>query len=178
MKQSFVHYGFNASRGIAKELIHSARDSPPGSPLHLASLVFAAFTYESALNQLGRLTFDAWDQHLDRLSIEGKLALLTEKARVEVDASRRPFQSLSLLLNVRNALAHPKISELDVTPEQLADPSKWPKPKWRTQAENLSASDALDDVEVVVSTLEQRLGVQLPPRFLLAEVVHNQAARL
>lgn len=171
MKNYFVHYGFNESYGIAKDLANVDANERPDATRHLASLVFIAFTYESAINHLGELTFPTWREHFERLSPEAKLALLADKSSIKTDFSCRPFQSFSTVFKVRNALAHPKVSELEVRAEHLNTPSEWPQPKWKAQASNLKMCDALSDLDGIILLLENALQVHLPPRFLLAEHV-------
>lgn len=174
MKQFFVHYGFNESHGIAAALAKNEASSKPGTPEHLAAIVFLAFTYESALNHLGCLSIQSWEEHFERLSPEGKLALLTDRAKLTPDFNVVPYQSFKVLFKIRNSLAHPKVSVMEVSDEQLKNPKKWPRPKWMLQAGSLSIQSALSDLDAVIQELQSALHVSLPPKFLLAELVQRK----
>jgi hypothetical protein len=177
MDQVFTHYGFNESHGIASDLAKNEASHKPGTPEHLAAILFVAFTYESALNHLGSLSVQSWEEHFERLSPEAKLVLLAERAGLKPDFNAAPYQSFKLLFKIRNSLAHPKVSKIEVSNEQLKDPKKWPRPKWMIQAEGLSVRDALADLDSVVQELQASLGVNLPPKFLLMELFERNGSR-
>jgi|GEM_PF-5585255 len=168
MKHYFAHYGFNQSYGIAKELAKADENGKTEPTKHLASLVFIAFTYESAINHIGELTFPSWKEHFEKLSPEAKLTLLSDKSGEVLDFGCRPFQSFNTIFKVRNALAHPKVSELEVSEEHLDEPDKWPQPKWKSMAKNLKLTDAIADLDAIILRLENSLGIHLPPRLILA----------
>jgi hypothetical protein len=177
LMKKFIHYGFNESHGIASDLSRSEAAQKHGTAEHLAAIVFIAFTYESALNHLGVTCVPSWEEHFERLSPEAKLALLTERAKLQPDFHSPPYQSFKLVFKIRNALAHPKISKLQVSEEQLKSPQVWPKPKWMSQAKGLSIESALADLDSVIDALQRALRIELPPRFLLTELVEFETVR-
>ena len=73
----------------------------------MASLTFTAFTLEAYLNRIGKRTFECWDD-LERPPSFAKINVLAEKLKVKKDDSKRPFQTVKILFDFRNEVAHGK----------------------------------------------------------------------
>ena len=78
-------------------LLENAKEQRPGFHYEtLAAVLMAAFKFEAFLNHLVALTISFWSS-IERLPHRNKLELLATHLNIEMDQSRRPFQTLSKL---------------------------------------------------------------------------------
>lgn len=98
----------------------------------IPSMAFSVFRIEALCNIYGRRLFPHWD-HFESTSFIGKISMISEFVKLEVDFSREPWQTLNKMKSFRNALAHAKpytsSEEHEVAedfPERLLP---FPKPK-------------------------------------------------
>jgi hypothetical protein len=88
----------------------------------LASIVFAAFTYEAFLNMIGQkvLTTAEWKK-VDRASWKEKHRLLFKKLELKSDLSSEPESTLVELFEFRNRIAHGREEEVQIDGISIAD---------------------------------------------------------
>jgi hypothetical protein len=79
----------------------------------MAVVAFSAFCIEAYLNEIGSKIFRHWDLLERSLATSAKLTLISDQLELEIDYSRRPFQSFRDLQLVRNFIAHPKPGEFE-----------------------------------------------------------------
>ena len=93
-----------------------------------AAVVFFAFAFEAYLNHVGAEELQFWDE-IDRISYKKKLTVLSKHLGFTKDVSKRPFQTILKLFELRNALAHGRTENLTIK-----ETSKTPPPHdaaWR-----------------------------------------------
>lgn len=122
----------------------------------LSTMLLAYFTYEAYLNFVGdRFDPGVWNKEKeffnqkDYYGIEGKLKRISEKAgNFELNKSRRPYQTIRLLVRFRSSVVHGKILKYNESIEHHKDhkPDLWPKDAFEFVTSN-NASKAIQDVE-------------------------------
>jgi len=87
-------------------LLDMAEKHAEGSLLNLnGAAVFLAFSFEAYLNHVGAEEISFWND-IDHISHAKKLHVLSKHLNFEANSSRRPFQTLTKLFELRNMLAH------------------------------------------------------------------------
>jgi hypothetical protein len=131
-----------------------------------ASLVFTAFTLEAYLNHIGKIVFECWDD-LDRLSPNAKINVIAEKLKVNNDNSKRPFQTIRILFDFRNDIAHGKTITLsDTKVFQITDKKheiymhESLEPKWVRYCTIDNAEQARVDVEKIMKLFNDSAGMK------------------
>lgn len=71
----------------------------------LGSIIMLAFGFEAYLNHIGSITIKHWS-YLEKDRVLNKYKLLCDEFGIEIDKSKRPYQSLYELFKIRNAIAH------------------------------------------------------------------------
>jgi hypothetical protein len=117
----------------AWHLLDSAEKTKEGRLLNLqAASVFFAFAFEAYLNHVGAAELTFWEE-IDRISYTDKLSVLAKHLGFKADKSRRPFQSIKALFDLRNALAHGRTQRVTVrnsTKEKPANGTAWRQLPW------------------------------------------------
>jgi hypothetical protein len=87
----------------------------------LAATVFAFFAFEGFLNEVGRqIADDVWDKERELFSrgefsgTMGKFLFLADRAELQVQKDRPPYQTVRLLASVRDILVHARTEEVDI----------------------------------------------------------------
>jgi len=142
---------------VASQLLELAKTLETGSLLQLqASAVFHAFTFEAYLNHVGSQEIEFWEE-IDRIPYRKKLWALSKHLKFTFDPSRRPFQTIWVLFDLRDSLAHGKTIEIKHEFETSQDPpddSAWCVLLW----EKLTVSDLerySKDLKAAIETLNQ-----------------------
>lgn len=78
-----------------------------------AATVFFAFSFEAYLNHVGKEEFTFWEE-IDRISHAAKLEILSKHLGFAKDKSKAPFQIISELFKLRDALAHGKTQNVPI----------------------------------------------------------------
>ncbi|SDS98712.1 hypothetical protein SAMN05216271_3281 [Halopseudomonas sabulinigri] len=86
----------------------------------IPSMVFSAFRIEALCNLYGSQLFTHWD-HFESMSFIGKVTLISEFLKMDVDYSSEPWQTLKKIGQFRNALAHAKPLKASETTELPED---------------------------------------------------------
>lgn len=119
--------------------LEQAKKESEGSYFQIiSSLIFTAFTLEAYLNHIGKKLFSCWDELERSLSPQQKMNLITEKSKIVINYSKRPFQTAKQLLKFRNDVAHGKsvilksenilfTSDLDFLNKKLPLEDEWQK---------------------------------------------------
>jgi hypothetical protein len=128
--------------------------------------VFAAFTVEAFLNDVGQRKVRDWATIEPKSSPRQKLLLLREALHWSFDAGKRPFQTFRLMLRVRDALAHGKtvtvVQDVIVT-KPPPDLEPWPEPEWKQLCSDNSTRRMVDDAEAIVRELNKQSGSTRDP---------------
>lgn len=121
----------------------------------IPSMAFSVFHVEALCNIYGSQLFPHWD-HFESTSFIGKIAMISEFLKIEVDFSRQPWQDLNKMKAFRNTLVHAKpqsVSEVHEVPiglpERLA-----PFPKDKKSIRSYSSIEAAERFEKVAEELE------------------------
>ena len=128
--------------------------------------VFAAFAVEAFLNHIGRQKIRAWADIERRLGPREKLLLLRQVAHWSVDESRRPFQTLRKMLQLRDALAHGKTETVvsdAVLKRRPKEVNEWPEPKWKRLCTIPSVKRMVNDAEAIIRDLAKQSGSSRDP---------------
>jgi hypothetical protein len=147
----------------AHNALKHAKGLPTGSLyFYMMAATFSAFTVEAFLNHLGERRVPRWAALERRLGPKEKLILLQQALHLSVDESRRPFQTLSDMLRVRNALAHGRTLEtLSDVPVASAD--RWPEPDWKMLCRPASVGRMVEDADRMVQHLNAQAGIKRDP---------------
>jgi hypothetical protein len=128
--------------------------------------VFASFTVEAFLNHLGLHHVSEWDALEKKLGPREKLILLKQLRKFTVDPSRRPFQSLTPMLRLRDALAHGKtvtVTHDRVISKKPQEDDLWPEPEWKKLCTVAMAKQMVEDAEAMVRDLHEQTGSKRDP---------------
>ena len=128
--------------------------------------VFAAFTVEGFLNHLGQARVSDWESLERKLGPREKLLLLRQLLKLSVDESRRPYQTLRTMLQLRDALAHGKTQTKafdEVVKGQPREEHLWPEPDWKKLCTLASATRLVKDAEAIVRDLNTQSGSRRDP---------------
>lgn len=148
-------------------LLTAGQANPAGSAHQFrASLVFTAFTLEAFLNHIGPDLYECW-RDLEFLSPRSKLNLVCEHVGVQADYSRRPWQTIKLLFDFRNLVAHGRSTKETATfivPTSIADTLCLIATKWEAFGTKENAIRAREDVESIIRILcaTEDLSIETP----------------
>lgn len=144
-------------------LLENARKCRPGYHYEtLASVVMAAFKFEAFLNHLGFLVLPFWTA-IERLPHKNKLVILAKHLNIEMDCGKRPFQTLALLFQARDGIAHGKpelietVTIKDGLPNELD--AERPQTKWESICTLDFAERAYDDTEQIALAFWNASGI-------------------
>ena len=126
--QSFTHqHLWNAGKAL---LSQPETRSPTDGYFLMAGMLMAYFAYEAYLNFVGpRVDQEAWKNERESFGkqpyrgTEGKLTRICEKIGIEVDRSKRPYQTIRELKKLRDFLAHGKLESYAYEIEVMEDDS-------------------------------------------------------
>lgn len=146
-------------------VLKAGQAQPVGSSWQfLSSIVLSAFAFEAYLNHAGQNNFASWDG-LERLSTPDKFAFLCEmfKAQFSTKKGERPLNTIKMLLDFRNTLAHGKTEVLKPPPkeqdvDEYLDASLGERPlaEWERQIQNSNFAQLVRaDVETVLTELHR-----------------------
>ena len=127
----------------------------------LSALLLSAFSLEADLNYVGPLIERGWSD-FDRAPTLAKLRHVACVLGVQLDPSRRPFQTIIELFAFRNRMAHPRDSQ--VVEEYTSTPEEYqkrfytePRPNWLAFATERNARRCYDDVGATIELLNSKL---------------------
>lgn len=151
----------------ARDALKRAETEPTGAFYFcMMAGVFAAFTVEGFLNHLGQARVRDWETLERKLGPREKLLLLRQMLKLSADESRRPFQTLRVMLRLRDALAHGKTETVvsdRVVKGQPCEEDHWPEPEWKKLCNLASAKRMVEDAEAIVIDLNTQSGSSRDP---------------
>ena len=105
--RSIFEHGYLAS--IAINQLEQAKAELDGHKFRwiIPSMAFSVFRVEALCNVYGRKLFPHWD-HFESTSFIGKIAMISEFLKINIDFSMEPWQTLNKMKSFRNTLAHAK----------------------------------------------------------------------
>lgn len=148
-------HGFLGS--IAINQLNKAKEEEDGFRFRwlIPSMVFSAFRIEALSNLYGNQLFSHWNQ-FESMSFIGKVTLISEFLKMEVDYSAEPWQTLKTIGQFRNTLAHAKplkASETTELPENSPNHFAF-YPKSDKTITSYSSVEAAEKFEEVATLLE------------------------
>jgi hypothetical protein len=133
-------------------LLDRAKNERKGSyHQHLACITFVAFTLEAFLNHIGEELFNSWED-LEQLNVRGKIYVIAEKLKLDIDYGSMPWQIVPELVAFRNKVAHGKnerLFEEVILPQDKYDEylNESLKSNWQNTATLLGAEKFIKHVE-------------------------------
>jgi len=114
-------YEHTLLHSIAIKQIHQAEAEQDGERFSwiIPSMAFSVFYVEALCNIYGEQLFSHWFR-FESTSFIGKIVMISEFLKIEVDFSMEPWQTLNHMKRFRNALVHAKpknASEVHEVPE-------------------------------------------------------------
>jgi hypothetical protein len=156
-------YCYAAAR---RALTQAEREEPGYFYFCMLAGVFSAFTVEAFLNHIGQSRVRDWDVLERKLGPRDKLVVLRQVAHWSADESKRPFQTLSKMLRLRDALAHGKtvtVATDVVLKRHPRDPERLPEPEWKSLCTIVSVRRMVEDCEAIIRDLHRQSGSSRDP---------------
>ena len=155
VKRNVFEHGYLGS--IASNQLSQARKENDGHRFRwiIPSMAFSVFRVEALCNIYGSQLFPHWD-HFESTSFIGKIAMISEFLKIEVDFSRQPWQDLNKMKSFRNTLAHAKpqiVSEIHEIPKCAPERSA-PFPKVKKSFLSYSSIENAERFHEVATELE------------------------
>ena len=127
----------------------------------LSALMLGAFTLEAYLNYVGPVVEPGWDD-FDKASTMAKLRHIASVLRIEIDASRRPVQTIIALFSFRNRMAHPRADRvveeyMSTQDDYLENFYSEPRPKWFAFATEENARRCYEDIGILIKQINASL---------------------
>ncbi len=158
-------YTYSLLHSAAEQGIEQAESTEEGAFYNcMSSIMFSAFCIEAYLNHVAPQLLPHWYCAIERsLSVEGKLEIICDRLDIEVDFSRRPFQSFRDVVKYRNCLAHGRTerrgpeqsTQLSSKGEHIHYPETW----WQKHSTLKFAKQWLHDIEIVIDRIHQAAGL-------------------
>jgi hypothetical protein len=127
------------------------------------SLVMSAFCLEAYLNFAGEQIFSYWN-YIERLQVPNKLGLICKHLQIEMDFSKRPYQSIKQLWGFRNFMAHARTETVKDGRKQPAGVPinrELPQTEWEKLCTDKVATRIIEDVEQVIRDIHTKGGLQI-----------------
>ena len=129
---------------------------------HLACITFVAFTLEAFLNHIGEEQFCSWVD-LEQLNVRGKINVIAEKLKINIDYGSMPWQIVPDLVAFRNKVAHGKnerLFEEVVLPQDKYDEhlNTFLKSDWQKTATQAGAEKFIKHVEALCIKIWEAAG--------------------
>jgi hypothetical protein len=157
------HYKPHAEfyHAVSVHLPHVQEQHPGFYYSLLSAFLLSAFSLEAYLNYIGPLVEPGW-RDFDRAATLAKLRHVACVLDVQLDASRRPIQTIIELFAFRNRMAHPRDSQ--VVEEYTSTPEDYqsrfytePRPDWFAFATEQNASRCYDDIGATIELFNSNL---------------------
>ena len=128
----------------------------------MGALLLSAFAFEGYLNYLGRKLFSSWESFERSLSWQAKVNLIADRIGFDLEPGHRPLQTLKLLFQFRDNVAHPKPREL----QERYETDELEEARFyeglQTEAEKFCTAGnvkrSLEDVEQMIKRLHAKAG--------------------
>jgi hypothetical protein len=151
----------------ARHALEHAEASEHGRTYDCMSVIlFCAFTLEAYFNHLGKEKIRSWVKIERKLGPKEKLALLLDVIKHSVDESRQPFQTLTEIFRLRDALAHGKTEEFKYSGIQRLAANELPRDPevfWLDFCTLDNAKRCFRDTNLMISELHEHAGLPGKP---------------
>lgn len=152
----------------AKHMLELAEATRDGQLYTVTSaLIYCAFTLEAYLNHLGKLQHADWDEIERNYGKRRKYEMLARSAGLQIDYSRRPYNTLVELFAFRDRMAHGRTVTENVSVLIDANAPRLPQivsdSDWQAFATIENARAAIEDVETLVRELHAACGQRSDP---------------
>ena len=130
--------------------------------------LFSAFCLEAYLNHLGAQKFPYWESIERKLGPSEKLKMISHEIGLKLDFGSRPFQSFSILFQLRNSLVHGKTEYLELIDEQILndrEKPRLPEIKWKSLINLDKADQFTEDTKLMIETIHAKSGIRRNPLF-------------
>jgi len=128
----------------------------------MSAMLYSALAIEAYLNHLGSEVFTGHWKDLERMKTREKLIVLSRLVGLEVDRSRRPFQTFDDIQTFRNALVHAQTEHLR---------GEWPDnmaAHWEKAGITLETAECfVADTEAMILELARASGREIPQLSLM-----------
>jgi hypothetical protein len=143
----------------AKVLLGMANKQEDGSYYTImGGLVLTAFGFEAYLNHVGETLIQFWED-IEKIKVRGKYSVLCKVLHIKPDYSSRPHQTLTVLFDFRNSIAHGRtetIDKIDDVDSSLPFYNLMPKTKWEEFCTLDNAQRAYDDTKKIITELHRK----------------------
>jgi len=171
--EGFTHqYLWNCAETL---LSQPETKSPADGYFATAGMLMVYFAYEAYLNLVGpKIDGEAWrdervffSKHPYR-GTDGKLKRICQKIGVEVERSKRPYQTIRELRKLRDFLAHgkPEAYSYDVDVEKGQEPDMFDGLNIYKMVTHENADRAFNDTGEFIDYLHTRIGEKCPDDIL------------
>jgi hypothetical protein len=127
----------------------------------LTAMVFAAFSIEAYLNQLGTSEFPDWAKLERNKSPKQQLEMLTAKRGYSPNFSKPPFGTFDRIFAFRKKIAHGKTERVEVEEIQereLGDQPDLPTTSWESEITLENAVSFVEDAASMIRILHPIFG--------------------
>ncbi len=157
-------YTYSYLHSAALQGIEQAENSEEGAFYNcMSSVVLSAFCIEAYLNHVACRLLPYWDDEVERtLNVHSKLKIISDRVDVELDFSRRPFQSFNEVMKFRNLLAHGKTTTIEKRDNQRMWDGKrisYPDAWWEEHSTLEFAKRWRHDIEAIIEKIHQSAGL-------------------
>ena len=146
----------------ANVLIAKTKQTKEGSYYTtMGALLLSAFTFEAYLNHIGVKKIKFWDE-IESIRVMDKYSVIYKEFDINIDFSRRPYQTLKGLFQFRNAIAHGKSQILKVTKkvDPNCDPYDCsPKTHWEEYCTIENAERVKEDISAIIAEIHEKAGL-------------------
>ena len=136
---------------------------------YITAMVFSAFCIEAFLNHLLMQKFEFWEILKEKLNPSDKLCILAKELNINIDYSRRPFQSFKRIFKFRNLLVHAKTEHLHDENYELPEDgeesfySDRPRSEWQEMVTLKNANEFNEDTKKIVEFLYLKMHLDGDP---------------
>jgi len=136
---------------------------------YMTAMLFSAFCIEAFLNHLLMHKFKFWEILKGKLSPSEKLSIVAKELDIDLDYSRRPFQSFKSIFKFRNLLVHAKTEHLSAENYELPEEEdeSWyrdnPRSEWQEMVTFRNANQFNEDTKKIVEFLYSKMNLDGDP---------------
>ena len=116
---------------------------------YLNSIVMISFTFEAYLNHCGENILEYWED-IDRVKTINKLNIILKTLSINLDKSKRPYQTIKDLIKIRNLLAH---ARTEIISHRL---DRFPDSEWEKRCNKKTIKKYISDVESIIKMIHKK----------------------
>lgn len=140
----------------------------------MSALLLSAFCLEAYLNHIGYAYFHPRWESFEPLPAKAKLELISvERMKIQIDFSRRPFQTFQEVFRLRNLLVHARTETIKnvIQVDDVLTSAQRPLSKWEKICTLEFAERVFDDMEAMIQTLHSHTPVARRDAFYKYDVM-------